>query len=335
MRRRRIWLVPLLALVLGGTALGLWLTPSDRYILLPGSAQPVAPLVELENEQAAAAAGGAGIYMVDILVRRENLLERLWPGVEAGADTRDERQLNPHGVSEGQRRQTLSLDMTRSQQIAAAVALESLGYDVDATPNGAEIDTVIPDAPASGTLRPGDVIVKLGRREIETPNDLRDAMEGVEPGEKVELTYRRSGGLTDATVGTQAATDDPDRAVIGVIVEQAASIELPIDVKIDAGPIGGPSAGLAFALDIVDELGADVDKGRRIVVTGELGLDGIVSAIGGVKQKAIGAKNAGADLFVVPADNAEEAREYAEGLDVVAVDDFDEALDALEVDPTS
>jgi Lon-like protease len=336
MRRRRIWwLFPLLVLALGGAAVGLWLTPSDRYILLPGNAQPVAPLVELENETAGPASDGAGIYMVDILVRRENLLERLWPGVEAGADTRDERQLNPHGVSERQRRETLSLDMTRSQQIAAAVALESLGYDVDATPSGAEIDTVIPDTPADGRLRPGDVIVKARGRDVKTPNDLREAMEGVEPGETVRLTYRRSGGLTDVTLGTQAATDDRSRAVVGVIVEQAASIDLPIDVKIDAGSIGGPSAGLAFALDIVDELGSDVDQGRRIVVTGELGLDGVVSAIGGVKQKAIGAEKAGADLFVVPSDNAEEAREYADGLEVVAVDDFDEALEALEVDPTS
>ena len=117
--------------------------------------------------------------------------------------------------------------------------------------------------------------------------------------------------------------------MIGVIVQQAATIDLPLKITIDAGSIGGPSAGLAFALDIVDELGPDVDQGRRVVVTGELGLDGQVEPIGGVKQKTIGARQAGADVFVVPEDNADEARKYAEDLEVVPVETFDEALEAL------
>ncbi len=102
-----------------------------------------------------------------------------------------------------------------------------------------------------------------------------------------------------------------------------------MDVSIDAGSIGGPSAGLAFALGIVDELGDDIDDGRTIVVTGELALDGTVIPIGGIKQKTIGAKEAGADVFIVPDANAEEARKYADGLEIVAVSTFDEAIDAL------
>jgi PDZ domain-containing protein len=103
-----------------------------------------------------------------------------------------------------------------------------------------------------------------------------------------------------------------------------------VDVSIDAGSIGGPSAGLAFALGIVDELGEDdLTDGRTVVVTGELALDGTVIPIGGVKQKTIGAKEAGADLFIVPDANAEEARKYADGLEIVAVSNFDEALAAL------
>jgi PDZ domain-containing protein len=336
MRRVRWWWVALaLVVILGGTAVGLWLTPSDQYLLLPDKATPVAPLVELPDEQAATGADGAGIYMVDILVRRANLLEQLFPGVNDDASLIPAAALNPHGVSERQRRQSSTLDMTRSQQIAAAVALRELGYEVEATPSGAEVETVIPETPAAGSLLPGDVIVEANGHAIETPDDLRGAMEGVTPGDQVEISYRRDGAVSDVTLGTRAAEDDPSRPVIGVIVQQAASIELPIDVKIDAGSVGGPSAGLAFALDIVDELGTDVDQGRRIVVTGELGLDGAVGAIGGVKQKAIGAKQAGADLFVVPEGNAEEARRYADGLEVVAVDTFGEALAALDAEPVT
>jgi Lon-like protease len=121
----------------------------------------------------------------------------------------------------------------------------------------------------------------------------------------------------------------PGDAVIGVIVQQSATIDLPVDIDINAGAIGGPSAGLAFALDIVDELGPDVDKGRRIVATGELALDGSVEPIGGIKQKVIGAKQAGADIFVVPTGNAREAEQYAGGLEIVPVESFDEALKDL------
>ena len=116
---------------------------------------------------------------------------------------------------------------------------------------------------------------------------------------------------------------------MGIIVADAATFDLPVDVSIDAGSIGGPSAGLAFALGIVDELGDDIDHGRTVVVTGELALDGTVLPIGGIKQKTIGAKEAGADIFIVPDANAEEARKYADGLEIVAVSTFDEALAAL------
>lgn len=334
MRRFRWWWVVLgLVVVLGGTAVGLWLTPSSEYLLLPDKATPVAPLVEIHGDQAADSGDGGGIYMVDILVRRANLLERLFPGLNDGASLIPAAALNPHGVSERQRRQTSNLDMTRSQQIAAAVALRELGYDVDATPDGAQVDTVIPGAPAAGSLSPGDVIVEANGVKIETPGDLRAAMEGVKPGDEVGLAYRRDGKVTELTLRTQTSEDDPSRPVIGVIVEQAASIDLPIDISIDAGAVGGPSAGLAFALDIVNELGTDVDQGRTIVATGELALDGAVGAIGGIKQKAIGAKQAGADLFVVPEGNAAEARRYADGLEIVAVDSFGEALAALDAEP--
>ena len=114
---------------------------------------------------------------------------------------------------------------------------------------------------------------------------------------------------------------------MGVFIEP--SLALPIDVKIKTGQIGGPSAGLAFALDIVDELGRDIDHGRRVVVTGALAPDGSVEEIGGVKQKTIGAKQAGADVFLVPRGNAREARRYAGQLRVVAVGSFKQAMSYL------
>jgi PDZ domain-containing protein len=105
---------------------------------------------------------------------------------------------------------------------------------------------------------------------------------------------------------------------------------LPLKVHIDARGVGGPSAGLAFALDVMEELGRDVDHGLKVAATGQINLDGSVSPIGGVKQKTYGVRKSHADVFLVPAgDNAREARRYAGGLRIIAVKSFPQALREL------
>jgi PDZ domain-containing protein len=118
--------------------------------------------------------------------------------------------------------------------------------------------------------------------------------------------------------------------LIGVIVQPATQVKLPIPVRIDAGSIGGPSAGLAFALDVLEELGRDVDHGYRVAATGELYPNGAVEQIGGVKQKTIGVRRAKVDVFLVPAgDNAKESRKYAGPVRVIPVESFRQALRTL------
>jgi Lon-like protease len=271
-----------------------------------------------------------GIYMVDVIVRRASILERLVPGLFEGATLVPEEDVNPLGVSDSARRESSLQDMTKSQQVAAAVALRELDYDVEAVPNGVLVSQVAPDTPAAGKLEIGDVIIRVEDEEIRTTSQLARYMRAnVEAGDEVRLTVRRGSGLETLRVGT-IQSPDSDRPLFGIIVEQEADITLPVDVSIDAGSIGGPSAGLAFALDIVDELGSDIDEGRKIVVTGEIAIDGTVGRIGGVKQKTIGAREADADVFVVPQENAAEARRYADGLTIVSVSTFDQALTALE-----
>jgi PDZ domain-containing protein len=120
------------------------------------------------------------------------------------------------------------------------------------------------------------------------------------------------------------------RSIIGVFVQQSASIRLPLKVKIDAGSVGGPSAGLAFALDVLEQLGKDVDRGNRIAATGQLELDGAVTAVGGIRQKTIGVRRSNIHVFLVPAgDNAAEARRYAQDVRIVPVKSFRQALRQL------
>ena len=320
-------------LLLTGAALALvtfgilWLTPSHDYLVLPDQAHVVAPLVTVEKP---ARGGGAdGLYFVDVIERRATLFESIFPGIRSGSSLVPGSRVNPEGVTDDARRRASLSQMARSQEIAAAVALRKLGYHVDVHENGALVVALFAGLPAEGKVLPGDVIVAADGAPVRSTNDLQRLISARKPGDAVTLTLRDPSGLRKVRLVTAPNPEDASRAVIGVLVEAAAEIRLPFKVRIDAGNIGGPSAGLAFALDVMEKLGRDVDHGRRVAATGELALDGAVGEIGGIKQKTIGARRAGVDMFLVPVGNFAEAKRNAKGLRVIAVKSLDQALRVL------
>ena len=321
-------------LIIGAVFAVMRLATTSDFVFLPNKVRLVAPLVIVPEEAEPPETGG--IYMVDIRVKKATLFDQLFPGLNDEATLVDGELINPQGLSDEQRDKRSAVQMATSQEVSAAVALEVLGYDVDAEPAGVRVDLVQPDGAARAILEPGDIIVAVQGIEVATLMDLSSELEDVAPGETVTMQIRHSEGLEEVTVTTFAREDDPERALIGIQIDQAADIQIPIDIEIDTGNVGGPSAGLAFALDIVDELGErDLDGGRTIVVTGELELDGSVGAIGGVKQKAVSARKLDADLFIVPTRNEQVARENAGDVEVVGVDTFDQALEAITGEPVA
>jgi Lon-like protease len=320
-------------LVLGAIAVGAaWLLPSDSYLLLPDRAKPLESLVKVQGEKDT---GPGGIYYVDVIVRKASLLEELVSGARPdGADLVPSEALVPPGSNFAERRRQNLRQMDRSEQVAAAVALRELGYKVDAKPEGALVVAVAPDAPAAGKLEPTEVIVAVDGSPVRTPEDLRRLIGKHKPGETVRLRVRAGGATRDVEVGTVESTEEPGHPIVGIQVEQFANIKLPLGVDIDLGGVGGPSAGLAFALDVVDELRGGVDRGLKVAATGEIELDGTIAPIGGVKQKVIGARRSHADVFLVPAgDNAAEARRHAGDLRIIPVESFGQALRALATVP--
>jgi PDZ domain-containing protein len=270
--------------------------------------------------------GPGGIYMVDVVIRKASLLERYFPGIHNGATLVPAKVYNPENLPEQIQQQQGLAQMSASQEIAAAVALRELGYHVAS--GGVDVSAIDVGAPADGVLKPGDVILTAEGKDISTPDDLRRVMADVTPGETVSLRIDRAGTEQTVTVGTKASTDKPPRAIMGILI--VPKLDLPVKISIDTGQIGGPSAGLAFALDIIDELGpSDIDHGERVVATGEIALDGSVEEIGGIKQKTFGARDAHADVFLVPDANAAGARKYADGLRIIPVSNLSEALHAL------
>jgi PDZ domain-containing protein len=311
----------------------LYLVPSNDYLLLPDTAHPVAPLVEVKGGKDPT--GPGGIYFVDVFERRASMFESLFPWLHDGATLVPAKLIVPPGVSDKAVRQADLREMSISQRVAAAVALKQLGYKVVARPSGVIVAALDSRSHAVGKLRPSDVIVSVNGVSTQTIGELRAQLAKVKPGDTVELGVSRGiaaneGKDLTVTVKTIADASNTKRAIVGFAPEQAAEIRLPLRVSIDAGNVGGPSAGLAFALEVMEELGRNVDHGYKIAATGQIELDGKITPIGGVKQKTFGVRKAKADVFLVPAgDNAQEARRYANGLRIIAVKSFPQALRAL------
>jgi Lon-like protease len=314
-------------LALIAVVLALLVLPSSQYVFLPDPAHPVAPLVTFRG---ATDPKVGGVYFVDIVVRKATLLERLFGGLHDGADLYPASAVNPPGVGEQQRRQIDLQDMRRSQQIAAAVALRAAGKKVVLRATGARVDFVEEGKPAVGKLRPDDTIVAVNGARVQDPRGVFTQMRKSSVGDVVRFTVRRGKSTLVVPIKTVAADEGARRPVVGVFLETALDIQLPLRVRIDAGNVGGPSAGLAFALEVMEELGRDVVHGHKVAATGEIFPDGTVGPIGGIKQKTIGARQAHVDAFLVPAgENAREARKYADGLRIVPVETFPQALRAL------
>jgi PDZ domain-containing protein len=320
-----------LGLILLAIVLAAIVVPSNDYIFLPDPAHPVAPLVTVQGGKEPA---GGGIYYVDVIVRKAKLLEKLFGGLHEGADLYPASAVNPPGVDDAQRVRIDLQDMKNSQLVAAAVAERAAGKKVVMRSTGAKVDLVEPGKPSVGKLEPDDVITAIDGKRVQSPADVFAVMKRHRVGDAVTFTIRRGTQTRNVAIKTVAAGEGSKRPIVGVFLEPALDIHLPVPVRIDAGGVGGPSAGLAFALDVLQKLGRNVVHGQKVAATGEINADGTVGPIGGIKQKTIGARRAHVDVFLVPAgENAREARKYAHGLRIVPVETFRQALRALATGP--
>jgi len=316
-------------LALFAVGLALWIIPSSNYIFLPDRAHAVAPLVSVSGKHTTADPHG-GIYYVDVFVRKASLLESLLGGLHDGANIESPANVASPGISDNERIAIEEREMKLSQQRAATVALRAAGFKVRTVPSGALVSDVADGLPAAGKLEPTDVVTAVDGHRVLGPADLFHRLKAKRPGDRVTLNVVR--GAAKKVFRLRMVADRPGskRAIVGILVDQAVRIHFPVPVAIDAGNVGGPSAGLAFALEVLEQLGINVDHGYKIAATGEMFLDGHVGPIGGIEQKTIGAREAGVDAFLVPAgSNTAVARKYAHGLRIIPVDSFRQALHAL------
>ena len=214
-----------------------------------------------------------------------------------------------------------------SLESARIAALRQVGEPVETRP---WITQVVPGSPAEGQLRHGDVVLSVDGRPVERPEQVARLIGEAGPGTRVRIEVRRAEEVTSARVVTAANPHDSTKGYVGVSLGIIADSPVKVDIELD--DVGGPSAGLVFALGIVDKLTpGELLADRLVAGTGTVDHEGRVGPIGGIAQKLAAAEQGGATLFLAPVANCDQALAHApDGLQVAAIETLDEAVDVLE-----
>lgn len=340
---RRILVVLLLVAGIGLLARGAFpcgivsAQPTCYVTLHEGPTENTFELVDISGETTTASAGE---FLLTTVAVDSDLTLWEWLDASFSSDVRviQRAVLFPEDADvEEVRRENAAL-MEESQIDAVVAALRALGQaNVDPEPDGAEVTEVLEDSPAEQAgFEVGDVITAVQGAPTRSAEAVIAELSGFSVGDEVSITVRaRDGAEREVDVRLEDSLTEPGRATLGVIV--MTHFHLPTDVTIDERGIAGPSGGLMFAVTIVDLLSEeDLTGGTVIAGTGIINRQGLVSPIGGVQQKILGALNRADDLppaevFLVPRGNFEEASSTPVDREVllIPVDSLGDALAAL------
>lgn len=230
----------------------------------------------------------------------------------------------PPGTTQEQEQQESHQQMVSSQESATVAALTEVGYEV---PAKLTIVGAVPGSGAEGVVEKGDVVTTFDGTKVTTYTGLLEALDDTTPGDTVTLGVTRDGASKDLSIATSRGSDG--NAQLGVYIDP--TFDFPVDVTINLANVGGPSAGLMFSLGIVDKLTPDdLAKGKTVAGTGTIDVDGTVGAIGGIRQKMVGARRDGATWFLAPKTNCDEVVGYVpDGMRVISVGTLHEAREDL------
>lgn len=307
-----------------GLAVGAWSLELPYLAFSPGPVGDavdsviVAPDVEVYRPD-------GELLMLTVSAQDLNIYEMLATAIDPSVDLVPKAAVRRPGESDEEYRNRQLDLMDQSIQTAISVALSRAGYDPG--PNRYRIVEVLGAHPGSQVLEPGDVLVSVDGDEIATADDTREALADRRPGDVVPVSVERDGEILDLQIELGAAEGE-DRAVIGISIGPFIA-NPPLDI--DSGTIGGPSAGMMYALAIIDLLGDDqLTHGRVVAGTGTIRGDGSVGGIGGVRQKVVAAEASGAEVMLVPESNYAEALTAPRlSMELVPVATIDDALAAL------
>lgn len=311
--------------------------PVNRYGIAPGEARPSGDRVALRGVDTFPPEGE--VLFVTVSLPRLTALGAVLGWLDPDTDVVMPEDVLGDRSPEENREENLAL-MGVSKDVASYVALRELGYPVELIGGGAIVQEPVAEAPASQFLQPNDVITEIDGVAIHLADDIGVALEGKVAGTPVRVTVDRL-EVDESLVFDIPLYDSPQdgRVILGFTplnaVPATLQFQFPFQLEIDSGSVGGPSAGLAFTLALLDTLTpGELTGGKVVAATGTIDIDGNVGPIGGLRQKTVAVEEAGADVFLVPKAEEAIAIEQARGSDVrvVGVETLDEALAVLEAE---
>ena len=320
----------LLAAVIGVAGANITL---PYVIFSPGDATPVDDYLKISDAQTYQHRGA----LLLLTVRVSNGRPNVWRFVQASLDDDSKVEGEKQYFGTTPRKQADQQDvqqMQESQVAAQQAALTRLGYQVTVTGKGASVVEVAPHTPAATAgLKVGDVITAIDGQPVDLADDVGRIVRAQPVGTTFTVAVRRDDHDVTVPITTVAAPDPPikGKPYFGIKASTVGlQVHFPVKIKIAVGDVSGPSGGLAFALTIIDDLTpGNLTGGKTIAVTGTIDGSGTVGPVGGVPQKAVAARHAGARLMIVPRDEVRDARTKAGDMKVIGVTTLDQALAAL------
>lgn len=331
--KRRLWTVNLSALVLVVMTVVAAVLPAPYVVESPGPSLNVLgeyegkDIVSVENRDSVASEGE--LRMTTVSVQGSPGYDIPLAGVMSAWFDRDRsimpvEALYPDDTDAEDNSLMNTVEMNGSQQEAIAAALAKQGISYSTTTIVAGVRS---DGGAANRLEPGDVVLTVNGQQVTDVASAGEAIGRTPRGQKVNVTVRRKGEEKSFALTPRY---EGERALVGIVLSRG--FEFPVKVNFALDGIGGPSAGMIFALAIYDEMTpGDLTGGKKIAGTGTIDEQGTVGPIGGIRQKMIGARSDGAEFFLAPSANCDEVTGHIpEGLQVVKIDLLSDAINSVE-----
>ena len=276
--------------------------------------------------------------LFQLTVRRDeaSALIYLWAYVDNSFDLYPREVILPKGVTPKELSEISIQNMKTSENIAIAVALKNLNYDIDSKGDGVLVVGILDDSPVKDKLLKGDLLTTINDEQIFSASEFIATLRKYDIGETVTIGLTRDidGKDTEISISTELIEhieydNEPMVGFLATTVNER--FDFPFEIDIKTGNVGGPSAGLMMALNVYNNLiPNDITNSLIVAGTGTIEIDGSVGPVGGIRQKVIAAKRAGSELILVPTANYEEASPFStDETAIVSVDSFEEALKVI------
>ncbi|OWZ84183.1 PDZ domain-containing protein [Natranaerobius trueperi] len=300
----------------------------DYYLVRPGTVVETSEVINVkENGQEY-----GNLFLTTVNQAPSNIVTFLYGSVSPNVELRPGEEVIPPEIDTQEYHEMMQQYMIDSQNMAKVVALDNMGYNVDLKGEGVRLLEISEDSPAQGILEPNDLIIEIDDKDVILAEQFVNYISDMTVGDEVELTVKRKEERIVESIETIDHPENPTQGFLGVYIKSENWEPVtPVEIDIDAGEIGGPSAGLMFVLEIMNQLTEnDLTDDSKIAGTGAINLDGTVTPVGGVNHKVRAAEEIDAKYFFVPKENYKEAEQAATTIEIVKVENVSEAKEFLE-----